>query len=154
MRVMKELPGSSARRTWETRELPVLQAIRDQEDAGRRIYLSSQLGEALGLTAEETINTFRGLHEAGYITAAPKALQGPNYVNPRLLERGRREIGQWPADNAYDDFLAILQVRILAAPEDERDRLERLRDAVIGVGRDVATAVLTELGTRVLSGKL
>jgi hypothetical protein len=82
---------------------------------------------------------------AGYIHAG--RMLGANggsfvLVAPRLEERGRRAIGQWPADG-FDALVAALTQRIADEPEAEaRSKLQRLLDAVLGAGRDIATDVI------------
>ena len=65
----------------------------------------------------------------------------------RLEEKGYQVAAGWPSasgDVAFERLLALLDERIPAATsEEERSKLERFRDGVVGVGRDVLTGVLT-----------
>ena len=61
-----------------------------------------------------------------------------------MLERGRRAVGQWPREDQFDAFMAVVEQQIAEAPsEEERTRLEQVRDAALGVGRDVLSSVLS-----------
>ena len=47
-------------------------------------------------------------------------------VNIGLREKGRRAVGQWPPDDAFDALIARLDARILStADDDARSRLKR-----------------------------
>lgn len=70
----------------------------------------------------------------------------------RLLESGRVATGQWPSDDPYAGFVAVLDARIQAASADERGALVRLRDALITVGERVATEVILDSYRRIRDG--
>jgi hypothetical protein len=133
-----------ADRTWETREQPILEAVAKAEESGVRVYLSSQIGADIGLTETATSIGFRGLEEDHYLTAGPKRFTGGVMMNPRLLGKGRRAVGQWPAD-PYDELVTALRDRIAHEDDPEaRGRLQRLLEALGDVGQKVATSVLTD----------
>lgn len=134
-----------ADRTWEAREQPILEAVGAAEESGARIYLSSQLGADIGLTETTTAIGFRSLEEDGFLTAGPKRLSGGVMVNPRLLGKGRRAVGQWPAD-PFDELVAALRDQIAREDDPEtRTRLQHLLDVVGEVGQGVVTSVLTDV---------
>lgn len=88
----------------------------------------------------------RALYEAGYIAGNPQGMSQRIFdlVEIRLLERGRRVVGQRPPEDQYDAFVAVLEQQIAEAESDEeRTRLERMRDVALGVGQDVVASVLS-----------
>lgn len=88
----------------------------------------------------------RALYDAGYIAGTDSSGfdQAFGLMAIRLLERGWRAVGEWPPENQYDAFVAIVEQQIEdSSTEDERTRLEQMRDAALGVGRDVLTSVLS-----------
>ncbi len=69
----------------------------------------------------------------------------------RLAPAGARAVGLWPSSDPYEALLALLDRRVVEAPdEDTRSRLRRVRDTITGLGRDVGSNlianVLVELG--------
>lgn len=65
---------------------------------------------------------------------------------PHLGERGARAVGAWPAEDPYDNLLAVLERRISEEPDEERkSKLRRFRDTVQEVGKSVASDVLAAL---------
>jgi hypothetical protein len=76
----------------------------------------------------------------------PQALDGTvRLIEPRLAERGRRLLGLWPQDG-YAALLANLDARIESAEDpDERGRLERFRNGLLGMSRDVATDLISRV---------
>jgi hypothetical protein len=68
-------------------------------------------------------------------------------MNIQLLERGLRAVGVWPGDS-YDAVLAIVSHQLAVEPdEDRKNRLQKHREGLVGVGRDVVTGVLTAFAT-------
>ena len=131
--------------TWASRERPILEAILAIEEAGKDRMTSVDLAAAVGLAEAEAIRGINALEEAGYVAWSSRAGVGRSkiYLLPRLLERGRREVGQWPSDG-FDALIRLLDERIKAEPEPvEKGRLERFRSAVLDLGRDVLADVLS-----------
>lgn len=137
------------RRTWEDREQVLLEAIaraEDEEDGEPLHSLDSRLQDATGLTDRDVQLGLRALYEAGYIAGNTPGINQRIFdmIGIRLLEKGRRKVGQWPPEDQYDAFLAVLEQRIASASsEEERGRLEQMRDVALGVGRDVLASVLS-----------
>lgn len=134
------------RQTWEERELVLLKAIaRFEQEAGEELN-SWQLAELTGLEPRDVEVGLHALYDAGYITGTDASGfdQAFGLMAIRLEERGRRAVGQWPPEDQFDAFVAVLEQRIAeASTDEERSRLERVRDAALGVGRDVLTSVLS-----------
>lgn len=137
--------------TWLRREVPLLEALAELEDEGV-IGDSSNIAERSGLPGPDVGYGLRALAEAVppfvVIDGGDQgsiATRVPYFVSVRLGERGRREVGQWPAEGAdFESFLELLAERIDDVPdEEEKGRLRRLLDAAQGVSRDVGVALLT-----------
>lgn len=126
--------------TWYEREAPILEVVYTREEAGDRTDLN-HVAEATGLDPAVAGRAVRSLVESDYldgsdVTGLDDVL---TFLNLRLLERGRREIGQWPPGPA-EALIALLDRRIDATTDpDERSRLERFRDAAALFVRDVGT---------------
>lgn len=134
------------RRTWEERELILLEAIAKAENEGGEDPDSYRLPGVTGLDPREVEIGLRALYDADYITGSDASDWDQTFglLAIRLLERGRRAVGQWPGDDPYEAFLAVLEQQISgAASGEERSRLERMRDVALSVGRDVLTSVLS-----------
>ena len=80
--------------------------------------------------------------------------QGP--VTVMLGQRAFELVAGWPATSGEEvlaSLLAEIDRRIDQADDpDERTKLERFRDFLTGVGRDVAVGVLTTLATQQAGG--
>jgi hypothetical protein len=130
--------------TWAEREGPLLAELAKREDRGEKTDWAD-LMEATGLDERATQRSLRRLFDADYLTGHDVTTFGSaehELIGIRLLEKGLRATGVWP-DDGYQAFLAELDAKIEVAAPDERSRLERLRDGVIGVGRDVATDLIS-----------
>lgn len=132
--------------TWESRELPLLAAVARAEQTGTPADTHS-LANDTRLTTRDASMGLRALYDAEYLTGIDATtMSGPSFdlLDVRLLERGRRAVGQWPADDLRQVLLAILEQRISStADPEERSRLERFREGVIGVGTEVVTSLLS-----------
>lgn len=132
--------------TWSQREQRVLEAVLAVEEADGDRLVTDRLAESAGLTEPEARHALLALIEDGYVSITQSVGGGGGgpivAIWPRLRGKGRRAVGQWPAD-AYDALLTVLQERIDAEPDPaERSKLERLLSAVAGMGRDVLVDVL------------
>ncbi|HEY8721483.1 hypothetical protein [Pengzhenrongella sp.] len=74
-------------------------------------------------------------------------LRGPVVIT-HISAKARRELGLWPsAEAGADRLMAALDALIAQAKPADRSRLEKVRDGLVGAGRDmvvsVAAAVIT-----------
>lgn len=146
--------GRGMESTWESRDLPVLQAI---------VGICDETGAAAdrAAVAERT-----GLNE-GTVRAAFFALaaEQPAFFRhgdtSRLARRdidyaldptghARRTVGSWPTpENLADRIVAALNEAAEQAPTpDDRTKLKKAAEAVSGVGKGVLTGVLTHVLTQ------
>src|SRR5581483_8563321 len=144
---------------WSDEVLPILQSI---YQAGRtnpmghvdtRVMLA-----AIGREADDpdAARVIRELADAGYIeiVADPDASFVPILV--RTMEKGLQVVAGWPTaggESLFSRLLAELDERVAkAATEEERTRLVRFRDALVGVGRDVFTNVVSSAAEGAVRG--
>jgi hypothetical protein len=141
---------------WHRVAIPLLQAVAELPAGTSRANLGA-LGRDLGFDPIEVAGELEALIEAGYLRGSIKRAWPSDdarpwfYVNAGLAERGLRLLGYWPAEDPYEALLQRLEQRIDEEPEPERkSRLQRLRDGLISLGRDVGSdliaSVLMELG--------
>lgn len=134
-----------AEETWSERELVILEAIFEREETGEMFTSVDEIAEATELDLEVARRGAHDLADAGFITGAGPQMLGSGWdlARIRLQERGRRAIGQWPSEDAYDSLVRMLQSRIAEESDPERrGRLQKLLGAVTDVGKDVDGNVL------------
>lgn len=145
---------------WQDRVLPVLEAINHiygQADPALGLRLEL-LADEIGVAVkdEELGRVVYELCQTGYLKATMEADQMLAPLFFRLEEKALKVVAGWPTEAGADLFarlLVILDDRIASArsPE-ERSKWERFRDGVVGVGRDVASDVLSALATGAVRG--
>lgn len=135
--------------TWSVRESPILEAIFDLEEEGDESGFSNvmtgNVAERARLELSETRREIRALYEAAFITGHDDSTgSGWDLMSIRLLERGRRAVGQWPNDDPYLSLVKMIESQIDHEPEGERRaRMKKLLGALTDVGSDVAGSVLS-----------
>lgn len=134
--------------TWKA-DLRVLEAVAEAEQERIPYFGVREISQKAELGEEATIVSLMALYEAAppYIDARP--LPGDDRIiainGIKLTERGRRTVGVWPSENAYDALLDLLAQRIDAEPDPEhKSKLQRLRETVQGMSRDVVVGLMTE----------
>jgi DNA-binding PadR family transcriptional regulator len=139
---------------WENDLLPVLEAV----------YRAATKGNPFGVEQKQVIaelgrpdddpRTDRLLYElerTGYIeaTMATDGQWGPLIC--RLTEKGYQQVAGWPGrvdDSTFALLIRALDERIeCAETEEERSKWVRLRDAALGVGRDLFVDVMGKVLT-------
>jgi hypothetical protein len=133
---------------WETEALPVLQAVYTASasaDADLGVSddtVNEVLGRERGEARTERILTM--LIRGDYLDTTMQTM-GSRFS--QITEKGLQITAGWPsgaADAAYTRLLTLIDEHVEAAASDEeRSRWQRLRDAVVGVGREVAVDVLS-----------
>ena len=91
-------PSATVAPSWANRELPLLRAIAKAEERGEQVG-GDELAAATGLSVKEAQRGLRALHDGRYIEGVDVTTFDDEFdlLAIRLLERGRREIGQWPS---------------------------------------------------------
>jgi hypothetical protein len=142
---------------WNNDVLPVLRAayeLSDESDPDQGIRTDA-LYERLGRARSDpkTGRILTSLVESGYfveVIGGVMQLTGPYAF--RLGEKALQRIAGWPSPGSGDEFteklIAVLDERIAGAQGEERSRLERLRDTLLGVGHDVFVAVVADAAKR------
>ena len=138
--------------TWEARELRILEAVATGEEERRDQLTNDDVAELTGLEPEEVERGLLALIDATppYIDGAHAAAGGElcYLIGIRLLERGRREVRQWPPDSATA-FIEELKQRMENSSDPvERSRLQKLLDAALSVSREVLGEVLGAIATK------
>jgi hypothetical protein len=133
---------------WETEVLPVLEAFytaSGSADADLGVSdnaVNEVLGREPGDARTDRVVTM--LVSTGYLDTTVRSM-GFRYC--RITEKGLQITAGWPsgaADAAYTRLLTLIDKHVEeAATDEERSKWERLRDGVVGVGRDVAVDVLS-----------
>lgn len=141
-----------AQPTWQTREIPILEAIAELErQTPRDSVTTPALARMAEISERDASLGFRALVEDGFLSYATLTTGGGTYFHadqPMLRGKGRRAIGQWPPDG-MNGLVRLLEERIASEPdEDKRSRLIKLRDALADLGQDVLRDVRTDWARR------
>lgn len=131
-------------RTWERRELPILELAAERELDPPSLR---QCADSANLPIDEAGIAVEALIDDGYLRAIDCGdAAGADYQAIELLPRGRREVGQWPRQVPdFGSLLGVLEDRIASTDDvDERSRLEKVRDGLASAGRDIIVSVISE----------
>lgn len=123
---------------------PVLQQIYEEYLAAGApamgVDLLALFGDGTELATRESV--VRELANGGYLEVEFESADGPRLVRPTTA--ALQLLAGWPtspAQQALDELVAEIDDEIAKASDSEtRTKLERLRDGLLGVGRDVALA--------------
>jgi hypothetical protein len=145
--------SSAVESTWETRDLPVLEAaIKHAEEHGAipGAY-GSTLIESTNLSAEEVERALVAL-DGEYIEVQKSLGGGPTrWRVSRIYPGARRAVGQWPSADIWADRL-ISALREAADNEPDpgkRSKLAQAADALGSLGGQVVGGVITAYVTHV-----
>jgi hypothetical protein len=141
---------------WTTEVRPVLDAtFRLIDDPDVLEVTSLQVADALERPHEGVVQTMAYLAEADYLSTEASIDQASGEVVMEvngLTEKSLQLVANWPipgiSNDAHAALLKVIDERMVDAVPEERSRLEKLRDGVAGVGRDVTVQVLAELARR------
>ena len=124
--------------------MPILEAIYSAEEQNNEGLNVGAVAELTGFPFDVTLRGVRALAESGYVIGHDNSTSvGWDLYGIRLLERGRRAIGQWPTEDVYETLVLMLQTQISNETDPERrSRLQKLLATVTDVGKDVAGSVL------------
>ncbi len=133
---------------WSDRDLPVLKAVAAAEDAELDQLNVEELSKDLGMPSMTVARSLVLLHDHGFIGGEPVKAMDPKacvaFIEPHLLVAGPRALGEWPSDDPYEELIRVLEERISQETnEQERTRLQRVRDDLYLMGKGAAGALLT-----------
>jgi hypothetical protein len=101
--------------TWESRALPLLEALADIETTAPRATLA-ELEDRTGIPVAAIDVELERLVADRFIAGTISRSFGPpgsySLIAFHLLERGSRAVGQWPSDSPYEALLTLLEERI------------------------------------------
>jgi len=134
---------------WINRDYPVLREVARRIDAGDVHVHQDVIAEATGLESDEVKRAAAALERRGLVTLT-KDLGPVRFVE--VSGAAYLITGLHPdADDALSRLVQVLrQAAERTGDQEERSRLRRAADALLGVSRDVMTGVLTAY----LSGRL
>lgn len=143
-----------ARDTWADRDFPVLVAVVEGVDATAGVGVRMDaVAERTGLPVAEVVTAARALADADLIEI--RWIMGNAGAGSRINRvsgQARQLTGAWPSAEGYADRL-IEAVDVLernADSDEERSRLQKLRDALGSAGRDL----LVSITASVISGQI
>jgi hypothetical protein len=127
--------------TWESRDLPVLNAIvRYFEEEFDGVYPSAQtFADRLGMDPQQVAKAVTALAPT-YLVIAP-SLGGPESLSiDDVTDAARRAVGQWPSPDSVVERIAraLLDAADREPDEQKRSRLRTLGEGLLGFGKDVA----------------
>jgi hypothetical protein len=141
------MPG----RTWEEREIPILEAIVDANESGSPIEDLDALTSIVGITRGQVEVAVELLIDDDYVQAPNASQMGrKEWLQLRPTPRAMRVIGSWPLE-PFAEIVAVLDELIAAEPDAaKRSGLEKVRDGFLEVGPGVATSVISSFAQRAL----
>jgi hypothetical protein len=127
---------------WINRDYPVLREVARRIDAGDVHVHQDVIAEATGLESDEVKRAAAALERRGLVTLT-KDLGPVRFVE--VSGAAYLITGLHPdADDALSRLVQVLQQAAeRTGDQEERSRLRRAADALLGVSRDVMTGVLT-----------
>ena len=139
--------------TWTDGALHILEFVSANELSPNR-WTIPDIASELGLDSIRVLRELERLRDGDFIYLKMYVSGGKNrdeaqIMEIRLLERGAKQVGQWPSDNLYAALLSALDERIVDTPPGkEKARLDKLRESLAAIG----TTVVSELLVRVAIG--
>jgi hypothetical protein len=126
---------------WTTRDRPVLVEVVRRIDADEDLIDGAHVAAATGLSEEDVARAGRNLERAGLVELAGFLASGISFTG--VSAEALRVTGLWPdAGDAFDRLIWALEERIAEAPPEQKSKLAKVRDAIVGVGRDVGVEII------------
>jgi hypothetical protein len=134
--------------TWESRDLPVLDAVVDHFDehgARGELPTAAYFAERTGLDVAQVDRAVKALSPT-YLQAVESLSEGPGHIAVSgITDAARRAVGQWPSPEVWaDDIIrALLEAAERESDPERRSRLRATAEGLAGFGRDVLVGVLS-----------
>ncbi|MGY1845526.1 hypothetical protein [Modestobacter sp. SYSU DS0875] len=126
---------------WTTRDRPVLVEVVRRLDEQDDSVPVEEVADATGLSPDEVSRAARNLLRADLVEV--EFLFSGDAEFTGVSAEALRIAGLWPdAGDAFDRLLWSLEERIAEAPPEEKTKLAKVRDAIVGVGRDIGVEVI------------
>jgi len=126
---------------WTTRDRPVLVEVVRRFEAEHQPVEFEEVAEALGISPDDVAKAARNLGRADLVEVSMSLGGTGDFLD--VSTDALRIAGLWPdAGDAFDRLIWALEERISEAPPEEKGKLAKVRDAIVGVGRDVGVEVL------------
>jgi hypothetical protein len=124
--------------TWESRDLPVLEAVvRYIEERTR----SPEVFDVAQISGWDINDVLRALNVLDPTYVALRRVGPPeHWTVVRVTDEGRRAVGQWPSPESVVEQIAraFLKAADQEPDEQKRSRLRTLGEGLLGFGKDVA----------------
>lgn len=136
---------------WHSRDLPTLRAaarIADGDMVGARFQ---EIVAETGISLDDSMLALRALQDGGLVEVRWMApAQAARVLH--ISGEARRLVGLWPSPEvAADRLIAAIEAAIERSDDpEERTRLRKFRDGLLGAGRDLAVAI----GAAVITGQV
>lgn len=139
---------------WAARERKLLLWLWRREEASDEpiVIDSDRLATELDLPVVAVRRAMQRLHDARYVEGeiAHAINDLVIYSGVSLGERGLRDIGAWPTDPTTALVAVLEEVMLETDDPEERSRLEAMRDAALGLGRNVIEKIVGAWGVDIL----
>jgi hypothetical protein len=131
--------------TWESRDLPVLDAIVQHfEEGGSDFPTVEQFAEATGLEVREVYRAVMALSPT-YLELAMSLADEAETAIQSVTDEARRAVGQWPSPEVWADRIVrgLLDAADRDPDQERRSRLRAVAEGLGDFGRDVLVGVLS-----------
>ncbi|MCU1624239.1 MAG: hypothetical protein JWL79_3084 [Frankiales bacterium] len=135
--------------TWSVRDYPVLVEVTRLFDQGRNTTDDTEIAGILGWDPEQVRRAFTALQRRGLIDGeGDAAVAGLNWVN-QLSGQAYLLTGLHPdGDDTFSRLIsALTQAAELTADPEEKGRIRRAVDGLLGISRDIGVSVTTAVIT-------
>lgn len=144
--------------TWTTRDLPVLRAVAralDETGSTVKVHTLTRLPELQNMDPDTCRRALVALEDEYLLINWSNRHTGPGLgVIGRMTPAARRATGLWPSpESVTDRMLTALDEQIDAAQDPERkSKLVKVRDSLLGAGRDLMVDVVGAVVSKSLTG--
>ncbi len=140
--------------TWETRDLPVLEAIVELTDAGEDRLEQQQLADRTGLDRPSVRLALFALANEDprlfdYTDTSTMAGRDIGIIRDPT-GHARRRVGQWPTPEKWTAHFvqALADAEANEQDAEQKSKLRRVLDAIAGAGTDLVAKAVAETAAR------